>query len=152
MKRTVLFALVGIIALAFASCGENQSKEFTEKKAAIESLTTEVAGVSACDAIEALSQKFDEITSKTYEEADAMNETEQGTLSQIIEQAKAAIDGKIAEFCTKDETPAEEANVELDENGNPILDAAEAAVEQTGEAIQEGVEAVTNEVKDAIQG
>lgn len=154
MKRTVLFALVGVIALAFASCGEKQSKEFTEKKAAIESMITEVTGITTCDAIDMLNEKLNNLTNGEYAEADRMNDKERGVIAPLMDKLTTAISDKVQELggCVKEEEAPAAAEVQLDENGNPILDAAEAAVEQAGEAVQQGVENVVNEVKDAIQG
>ena len=155
MKRTVLFALVGVIALAFASCGEKQSKEFTEKKAAIESMITEVTGITTCDAIDMLNEKLANLTNgEEYAEADRMSDKERGVIAPLMDKLTTAISDKVQELggCVKEEEAPAAAEVQYDENGNPILDAAEAAVEQAGEAVQEGVENVVNEVKDAIQG
>lgn len=154
MKRTFLFALIGVIALAFASCGEKQSKQFTEMKAAVEELTQKVTEVSSCDAMQAVMQSVVDLMGKEYDEADRMNEKEDGIIKTACEKLQTAIEEKVNALggCAEEPETAETQDVQLDENGNPILDAAEAAIDQAGEAVQEGIETVTNEVKEAIQG
>jgi len=154
MKRAFLFALVGVIALAFASCGEKQSKQFTEMKAAVEDLTNQVAEITSCDNMQGVMESVVELMGKQYDEADRMNEKEEGLMKTACEKLQTAIEEKIASLggCKEEPETAAVEEVQLDENGNPILDAAEAAIEQAGDAVQEGVQTVVNEATEAIQG
>lgn len=151
MKRTFLFALVGVIALAFASCGEKQSKQYTEMKEAVENLTQQVTEVTSCDAMQGIMESVVDLMGKQYDEADRMNEKEDGLIKTACEKLQTVIEEKIASLGGCNEEP-ETAEVQYDEEGNPILDAAAAAIEQAGDAVQEGVETLVNEATDAIQG
>lgn len=154
MKRAFLFALVGVIALAFASCGEKQSKQFTEMKAAVEDLTNKVAEVASCDNMQGIMESVVDLMGKQYDEADRMNEKEEGLIKTACEKLQTAIEEKIASLggCNEEPETAAVEEVQLDENGNPILDAAAAAIEQAGDAVEEGVQTIVNEATDAIQG
>lgn len=154
MKRAFLFALVGVIALAFASCGEKQSKQFTEMKAAVEDLTNKVAEVASCDNMQGIMESVVDLMGKQYDEADRMNEKEEGLIKTACEKLQTAIEEKIASLggCNEEPETAAVEEVQLDENGNPILDAAAAAIEQAGDAVEEGVQTIVNEATDVIQG
>ncbi len=151
MKRTFLFALVGVIALAFASCGEKQSKQFTEMKASVEELTKQVTETTSCEAMEGVMQSVFDIIGKQYDDADKMNEKEDGIMKTAMENLNKAIEEKVASLGGCIEEP-ETAEVELDENGTPILEAAENALQEVGEAVEEGVDQVVNQAVEAIQG
>ena len=154
MKRTFLFALVGVIALAFASCGEKQSKQYTEMKDAVENLTKQVSEITSCEAMQTVMESVVDLMGKQYDEADRMNAKEDGLIKTACEKLQTAIEEKIADLGGCEEKPetAETQEVQYDENGNPILDAAAAAIEQAGDAVQEGIETIVNDATEAIQG
>lgn len=150
--------MVGIIALAFASCGEKQSKQFTEMKEAVENLTQQVSEITSCDAMQGVMESVVDLMGKQYDEADRMNEKEDGIIKTACEKLQTVIEEKIADLggCAEEPETAEAEEVQLDENGNPIInaavDAAAAIIEEAGNAVQEGIENVANQAIEAIQG
>ena len=127
MKKTLVFALMGIVMMALASCGPKESKEFKEKNAKLQAIEAELA-TADCDALTAIAQEvFDLYVDPTvYADGEKMTDDELVAYRESINALNEKITSKVVELgCIFD---AEEA--------------VEEAAEEAAEAIEEVVEEV----------
>ena len=120
MKKSLLFALVGIVFLAFTSCAggskTKESKEFSEAKAYIQKYEKAFNEATTCEELETLGEQMETeawtLALQTYEDNEKMTEAEEQELAKIAENWVESIQKKIDELgCEEDE---EEVVVEED--------------------------------------
>ncbi len=100
MKKTLLFALVGIVLLAFTSCGPKGTKQFNESKATLEQIQKQVEAATTCDEMQmaALGILGIAFGGDEYAEEEKMTAEEQTTFTQMMDDLSAKMEAKSTEL------------------------------------------------------
>lgn len=118
MKRTMIYALVGVVMLAFASCGgSKESKQFSEQKQKIQELEELVASAETCDdltmaAFGFLALAFDDAE---YAENEKMTSTEEEEYGKLVEAISDKMEIKATELGCNDEEEIEDDGFEFED-------------------------------------
>lgn len=123
MKKTLLAVIMGVIMIAFASCGNNNghSKAFNQAKKVYDNILEEVNKATTCDDVDMAAfgvlgllgvdgiDKLDEAENKELEELGEK-------VSKAMEDKKAALDCKddFSSWWDEEETPVDEEPVEAE--------------------------------------
>ena len=118
MKKTIIYALVTIVTIAFASCGPKESKQFTEQKESAEKISEMISSAKDCDdlsmaALGLLALAFDE---DEYAEKEKMTAEESEKFEQITNELIEQLENKSDELRCEEEIEEEsDLDIEMEE-------------------------------------
>ena len=118
MKKTIIYALVTIVTIAFASCGPKESKQFTEQKESAEKISELINAAKDCDdlsmaALGLLALAFDE---DEYAEKEKMTAEESEKFEQITNELIEQLENKSDELRCEEEIEEEsDLDIEMEE-------------------------------------
>lgn len=141
MKKVLLFALVGVMMLAFTQCGGSKgSKEFQDNKEMVTNLEKAIKEAKTCEelqgavwsvALSALAKADTE-----YAENEKMTESEEQALEKLSKEVEDLMTKKSEELGCKDDDmfglsdDVEEFGDELEENIEDVEEYVEEMVEE----------------------
>ena len=100
MKKTLIYALVAVLMVAFASCGNKETKQFKSQKDTIKGVETLIDKAETCEdlsfaAFGFLALAFDDTE---YAEDEKMTPEEEKTIEKMVEDLTAKMEKKSEEM------------------------------------------------------
>ena len=128
MKRTLIFALVALVMVVFASCGKKETKQFQAQKEAIKEIEALIDKADNCDDLTYAAFGFWTLTSDVneYAENEKMTADEEKQIEKMVEDLTNKMEEKSQQMDCANQEPSEEFNeffdeiIEEGEEGGPV--------------------------------
>lgn len=136
MKKVLLFALAGIIMLAFAQCGGSKgSKEFQDNKELMNNLEKAVKQAKTCDELEgavfAVALSAIATADKEYADNEKMTDKEKETIEKLSKDIEDLMTKKTEELgCEDDDSFFGDLSDDVEDFEEEVEDLVEEVVEE----------------------